>query len=271
MIGLLACTGLRIGEALRLDREDVDPAGMGADGPRLEVRQITRGAAAPQHRARARRVRGDPRPALPQPTDAELLHHHARDPARAPHDLPAVPRAAGAGRRAHPSPSGPFGFTICAIPLLSERCWAGIATVTMSRRGCRCCPPIWGMWTRPRRIGICQRRRSCSRSRPSGSSRRRDGHDRARADARGVLHPPVDQREGRQPAHDQRLPRHVPAATPLRATAHRQAAVQAPARGPRRTVDRRVPRSPRARPPTTALAPATPDWPRSTRCSATPR
>ena len=26
LIGLLACTGLRIGEAIRLDREDVDPA-----------------------------------------------------------------------------------------------------------------------------------------------------------------------------------------------------------------------------------------------------
>ena len=34
-----------------------------------------------------------------------------------------------------------------------------------------------------------------------------------------------DQREGRQPAHDRRLPRHLPAAALLRATAHRQAAI----------------------------------------------
>ena len=45
LIGLLACTGLRIGEALRLDRDDFDCDPPGVDRPRFEVREIERGAA----------------------------------------------------------------------------------------------------------------------------------------------------------------------------------------------------------------------------------
>ena len=41
---------------------------------------------------------------------------------------------------------------------------------------------------------------------------------------------PADQREGRQPAHDRRLPRHVPAAARIRATADRHNAIEARAR-----------------------------------------
>ena len=52
LIGLLACTGLRIGEAIRLDRDDI-PGPPGADRPRFEVREVARGAAASQHGAGA--------------------------------------------------------------------------------------------------------------------------------------------------------------------------------------------------------------------------
>jgi len=83
LIGLLACTGLRIGEALRLDRE---------------VRKVTGAAAARHHGDGACGVLRDPRPALPAPDAARFLHHHARDQDRASHDLPAVPGATGAGR-----------------------------------------------------------------------------------------------------------------------------------------------------------------------------
>ena len=70
-----------------------------------------------------------------------------------------------------------------------------------------------------------------------------------------------------QPAHDRRLPRHVPAAAGVRsADQTANAALDAGHRRPRRAADRRVPRPPRARAAATASAPATPAWPRSTRC-----
>ena len=52
LLGLLAATGLRIGEALRLDRGDIDAARRRAAGPPLEVRQVAPGAAAGQHASR---------------------------------------------------------------------------------------------------------------------------------------------------------------------------------------------------------------------------
>ena len=49
LIGLLAVTGMRVGEAIRLDRADVDLDGRRADRPRDQVRQVPAGAAAPHH------------------------------------------------------------------------------------------------------------------------------------------------------------------------------------------------------------------------------
>jgi integrase len=98
IIGLLACTGLRIGEALALDRDDVD-----LTNGLLTVRDSKFGKSRevllhPHHGDVARGVRRNPRPALPPPDAAELLRHHPRDQDRAPHDLPPVPRVTGAGR-----------------------------------------------------------------------------------------------------------------------------------------------------------------------------
>ena len=101
--------------------------------------------------------------------------------------------------------------------------------------------------------------------------RRRPAHDRARPDPAGVLHRPADPPAPRQPPHHRRLPRHAPAAARLRRQQHRQATLRARLRRPRRAADRA--RSSTTSKPTaaTAPAPATPGWPRSTRCSATPR
>ncbi len=41
LIGLLAVSGMRVGEAIRLDRDDVDPRARGADGPRHQVREMS--------------------------------------------------------------------------------------------------------------------------------------------------------------------------------------------------------------------------------------
>ena len=59
LIGLLAVTGMRIGEALALDREDVELASTASRPPRQE-RQIPRGPAAPEHGHRARCLRPHP-------------------------------------------------------------------------------------------------------------------------------------------------------------------------------------------------------------------
>jgi len=99
LIGLLACTGLRIGEAIRLDRDDFDATRGLTDRPRFEVRQIARGALAREHRPRAVRLQRASRPALPARRAAQLLHHHARDQAHAPDRLCAVPCAAHADGR----------------------------------------------------------------------------------------------------------------------------------------------------------------------------
>ena len=98
LIGLLACTGLRIGEAIRLDRDDVDLEGQVLTVLRFEVRQVTRGAVAPQRRPCARRLRQHPRPPLPGGQGPQLLHHNARDQALPPDLSPAVPSSARAGR-----------------------------------------------------------------------------------------------------------------------------------------------------------------------------
>ena len=143
LIGLLACTGLRIGEALRLDREDFDPA-----GPVLTVRDSKFGKS---------------REVLLHPSTVQALTHYEEIRDR----LCPRPRTRSfflttrGTRPAHPTiyhpfhtlldqtgvrrrhPAGRLVPTICATPWPSTRCWAGIATVVTSRPGCRCCPPIW--------------------------------------------------------------------------------------------------------------------------------
>ena len=53
LIGLLAVSGLRVGEAIRLDRHDVDWAAGVLHRPRRQVRQVARGCAAREHDRRA--------------------------------------------------------------------------------------------------------------------------------------------------------------------------------------------------------------------------
>jgi len=54
LIGLLASSGLRIGEAIKLDRTDIDWAQGCAADPRVEVRQVAPGPAASHQHAGAR-------------------------------------------------------------------------------------------------------------------------------------------------------------------------------------------------------------------------
>ena len=103
LIGLLACTGLRIGEAIRLDRDDFDSTHCV-----LTVRDSKFGKSREvllhDSTVMALVRYGEIRERLCPPR-TQLLRHHPWDQARAPHDLPAVPGVAGASRD-HPSGAG---------------------------------------------------------------------------------------------------------------------------------------------------------------------
>jgi len=69
LLGLLAVTGMRVGEALALDRENVD------------LRERPAAAAAPLNRAGARQLHASSQPGLSGAEDAELLRLDRRHPA----------------------------------------------------------------------------------------------------------------------------------------------------------------------------------------------
>ena len=67
MIGLLAVSGMRIGEPLGLDRDDVDLDAGVLTIRDTQVRQVPAAAAAPNHRHRARALRAPRDELLPAP------------------------------------------------------------------------------------------------------------------------------------------------------------------------------------------------------------
>ena len=77
LIGLLAATGLRLGEALGLDRNDVDLERRRAPGAR-QGRQVARGATAPDHNPRARRLCPFTRPGVACAEKFGVLRLHDR-------------------------------------------------------------------------------------------------------------------------------------------------------------------------------------------------
>ena len=74
VIGLLSVTGMRVGEAVRLDRNDVDLDQGLLTISQFEVREITAVAATPDDGGSARRLRTPERPATAQSEVTELLH-----------------------------------------------------------------------------------------------------------------------------------------------------------------------------------------------------
>ena len=115
LIGLLATTGLRVGEALRLDRGDFDRSRRCAADPRVEVRQVTAPAAPRQRSRRARALRPRP-PATPTGPEHRQLPCVA---ARNTGDLRV--RVAGASQA-----------------LRAHRGWGELAVDAENSRICRC-------------------------------------------------------------------------------------------------------------------------------------
>jgi integrase/recombinase XerD len=108
LIGLLAVTGMRIGEAIALDRSDVELL-----AGRLTVHHGKHGrsreVASPDHGHGAGRLRPCPRRALPAREGSELPNHHHRRATASPQRLervrPAAPRdRSGSGHARAPRP-----------------------------------------------------------------------------------------------------------------------------------------------------------------------
>ena len=114
LVSLIAATGLRLGEALALDRDDVQHRGRDAHGERQE-RQPAPRPAPPDHRHHARRIRCPPRQPLPVARIARPSSSPAPDagPCRAGPRTPSPgcsSRPASASRQAGDGP----GSTTCA-------------------------------------------------------------------------------------------------------------------------------------------------------------
>ena len=225
LVGLLACTGLRAGEAMRLDRSDFD-----AERALLVVRnskfnksrQVLLHATTVEALRRYGRIRDElcsspPSPALLVSSSGARLGHPCFSP-----PSPACSTKAASARQHHAAP----GFTISAIPSLSPPWLVGIATAKTSQPACRLCRPISAMSIPAPRIGTCRRRPSCSDWPQIGSKRRSETrNDRARPDPPGLLHRPTDRPAPGERPHDRRLSRHLPATAVLRRSPHRQGAV----------------------------------------------
>jgi len=143
LIGLLAATGMRVGEAIRLNRDDADWEEGVLTIKGLQVQEEPRGAAAPEHTGRAASLHGPARRAVPPAGGGEPARVPGGHPAglqhRPGHVLPPGPRrraeaALGAVPAPHPQPapfvclSGPAGL----VPGRSRRGGPPAAAVNVS-------------------------------------------------------------------------------------------------------------------------------------------
>ena len=143
LIGLLAVTGVRVGEAIAADRDDLD---LEAGVLVVEHGKFGKSRALPLHASTvaalgeylATRDRLHPKPKAPSlfisTVGTRLLYENVHLKFQRCVRMAGLrPRSANAGRA---SP-------IFATVLLSERFLTGTANVLTCRPGCRCCPPTW--------------------------------------------------------------------------------------------------------------------------------
>ena len=249
LIGLLACTGLRIGEAIGLDRDDFD-----ADNQLLTVRDSKFGKSreALLHDSTVRVLAdyaerrdrlcpdGDPRSFFLTTRGTRPTHPTIYKPFRAllkqtgvKH--PSSPRRARIHDLRH-------SFAIKTL-LGWYRDGHDVAVRAAAVHLSRARRPSCDLLVSVRRAGAARARR------PTPGARQRATLMTALAPTlQAFFTDRLINAERRQPAHHRRIPRHVPAAALLRSRTTRQAAVRARPRRPRRAADRRVPRPPRTRP-----------------------
>ena len=225
LIGLLAATGMRVGEAIRLDRPDFDPAAgvltvrdaKFGKSRLVPLHPTTTAALAGYLRLRDQLLPGPAHPAVfisPAGTRLAYCNVHAT--------WRLLVRRAGAAPR---SPAAGPARTTCATPSRSPACSTPTPPGGTGRPGSPCWPPTSDTSTRPPPTGTCPPPPNCSPWPGSASTMHRSRAVTALApDPAGVLHRPADPPAARQPADHRRLPRHLAAAARLRLRPHRQAA-----------------------------------------------
>ena len=162
LIGLISVTGMRVGELVRLDRDDVD-----LDQGLLTIRSTKFGKSRqlPLHptgvaalAAYARR-RDERRPKQKSPSfftsaiGTGCCGTTSALSSPASFARPGSSRRTGLARR---------GSTTCVTASLFVASSAGIGKASTSSGACRCCPPGWAMSRRAQPTGICRASPSCS-------------------------------------------------------------------------------------------------------------
>ena len=276
LIGLLAVTGLRVGEAINLNRGDVDlAAGM------LTVRNGKFGNSreVPLHptTARALRAYAERRAQLlPAPSAANFFLSTTGtrlSDCRVESTFRALVR--GAGLQPRSARCRPrlhdlrHSFTVAT--LLD---WYRDGGDVAARLPLLC--TYLGHVDPSRDLLVPAGHPRAAGAGPTGSSAGQNadtepGGEPARPDPAGLLHRPAAPSAPGQPAHRRRLPRHACGCCSSSPQRDRQAARRPGHHRPGRRPDRGVPDPPGGRAGQQRDAPATPGWPRSSRCSATPR
>jgi site-specific recombinase XerD len=206
LIGLLAATGLRIGEAIRLDHRDVDFC----EGVLLvreskfgKSRQVPLGPGALQALEGYARRREE---LCPHPSSESFSSPFAgrglsMSPSSRRSGCSASALGSVAERRAAPA------YTISATPSRCAPCSAGTAMAMTSRPAYRGFRPTSGIENPVTPTTTSRRRRSFwDTPRGYSSTTKRWGHDPDRPDAAGVLHRPHDPPDAGQPRDDRLLP-----------------------------------------------------------------
>ena len=247
LIGLLAVTGMRIGEAIGLDRDDFDAAsgvltirnGKFGKSRELPLHPSTVIALSDYLRRTDRPRRPPNTPALFVSTaGTRLLYTNVQNTF---HQLVGragiAPRSAACRPRLHDLR---HAFAVRTLLML-------IAMAMTRAPGLRCCRPISATSTLARRTGISRPLRSCcSWPVTVWSDRSEVAHDRPCHDLAGVLHRSSDPSAASQPAYTRRLSGHPAADAGLRLRAAEHGALQAGHQRPRCRAGRRLPRPPRA-------------------------
>jgi len=161
LLGLLAVTGMRIGEACRLDRVDVDlPAAVitirdskFGKSRQIPVHASTVTALAGYADARDKDSKGHDCPAFFVSTRGTRVCPNGVN-----HTFPELLRQRGSAP--HRAPAGPTHM-ICGTPSRSRPCWTGTATAATPPPGYRCCRPTSAMSTRSPPTGTCRQPRNC--------------------------------------------------------------------------------------------------------------
>src|SRR2546427_936591 len=223
LIGLLASTGMRVGEAIHLDVTDIDWAGgllvvrsTKFGKSREVVLQATTAEALRTYRderhCRASQLR-PPRSSFPLSVTVSAMTAFTRR---------STGLSSSSDCRVSLNTMAP-GCTTSATPSSCARCSTGTAAAWTSAGACTCSRPTWATSIRPRRIGTCRRRQSSWRWPQSDSNPTPETiRERPGADPAGLLHRPPRQTAGRQSTYTRGLPGHLSDAADVLPRADRQ-------------------------------------------------